>query len=179
MQHRRGSQKQCYELLYGFAMGVCLRYAHNDADASEIVNDGFLKVFKEIGAFTPVTEDVEVSLKAWIKKIMIYTAIDHYRRNKKYDLHVEFTNETYQQENYTENIIDRMSYNEIIEKIQKLSPGYRKVFNLFVIDGFKHEEIAKKLNISVGTSKSNLAKARASIQKLFQEERMQHEQRVS
>ncbi|MFX7140802.1 sigma-70 region 4 domain-containing protein, partial [Acinetobacter baumannii] len=77
--------------------------------------------------------------------------------------------------NYTENIIDRMSYNEIIEKIQKLSPGYRTVFNLFVIDGFKHEEIAKKLNISVGTSKSNLAKARASIQKLFQEERMQHE----
>lgn len=159
-------------------MGVCLRYAHNDADAREIVNDGFLKVFKEIVGFAPSTADVEGSLKAWIKKIMIYTAIDHHRRNKKYDLQVEFTNEIYQQENHTENIIDRMSYNVIIEKIQKLSPGYRTVFNLFVIDGFKHEEIAKKLNISVGTSKSNLAKARASIQKLFQEERMQHEQRI-
>jgi RNA polymerase sigma-70 factor (ECF subfamily) len=159
-------------------MAICLRYAHNDADAREIVNDGFLKVFREIDAFTPSNHNIEGSLKAWIKTIMIYTAIDHHRANKKYDSHVELTHEVYQQENHTENAIDKMSYQEIIEMIQRISPSYRLVFNLFVIDGFKHEDIARKLNISVGTSKSNLAKARASIQKLFQEERRHYEQRV-
>ena len=105
----------------------------------------------------------------WMKCIIINTAIDHFRKNKKNYLVGDIQEEHLEMTDAVATAIDRMSYKEIMEIVQQLSPGYRAVFNLHVIDGFKHEEIAKHLKISVGTSKSNLAKAKTNIQKMLKE----------
>jgi RNA polymerase sigma factor (sigma-70 family) len=164
---KRENQKELYKLYYGFATGICMRYCHNQDDAIEIVNDGFLKIFKTIASFTPKYENVEASIMGWVKTIMIYTSIDHYRKNSKNLLVDEIGEVHFGLLDSSETSLDMMSYKEIIELVQRLSPTYRMVFNLYVIDGYKHEDIAKQLNISVGTSKSNLAKARANIQKMI------------
>ena len=146
-----------------------MRYCNNKDDAMEVVNDSFLKIFREIEHFKPQYKNYEGSLKAWMKTILINTAIDNFRKNKKAFLVAEINESHVQTFDNQESAIDKMSYAEIISMVQCLSPGYRTVFNLFVIDGFKHEEIAIQLNISVGTSKSNLAKARLNIQKMLKE----------
>lgn len=150
-------------------MSICMRYAHTDDDAMEITNDGFLKVLKELSSFVARYDDLEASLKGWMKKIMVNTAIDHYRKNHKHQMNVSIEENMFHLTDNGETSIDKMSYEEIISIVQQLSPAYRTVFNLYIIDGFKHEEIAKRLNISVGTSKSNLAKAKINIQKMLQE----------
>lgn len=150
-------------------MSICMRYAQNDDDAMEIANDGFLKIFKELSSFVARYEDVEASLKGWMKKIMVNTAIDHFRKNQKYSTNVSLDDNMFHIADHTENSIDKLSYDEIYKVVQQLSPVYRAVFNLYVIDGFKHEEIARHLKISVGTSKSNLAKAKLNIQKMILE----------
>jgi RNA polymerase sigma factor (sigma-70 family) len=164
---KRESQRELYKLYYGFAMGICMRYCHCHDDAIEIVNDGYFKVFKTINSFTPKYENIEASLMGWIKQIMVFTSIDHYRKNSKNLLVDKIDDNHLVIEDTSESIIDAMAYKQIIELVQKLSPAYRTVFNLYVIDGYKHEEIAKQLNITVGTSKSNLAKAKINIQNLL------------
>lgn len=150
-------------------MGICMRYCDSQDDAMEVVNDGFLKIFRSISSFSPRSDNYEASLMAWLKSIMVHTAIDHYRKKKNSYL-VKGIEETHNDlSDASESALDMMSYKEILSLLQGLSPVYRTVFNLYVMDGFKHEEIAKKLNISVGTSKSNLAKARANIQKMLRE----------
>ncbi len=165
----RESQKEFYKLYYGFSMGTCMRYCDSQDDAMEVVNDGFLKIFRSISSFSPRTDNYEASLMAWLKSIMVHTAIDHYRKKKNSYLVKDIEETHYELSDASESALDMMSYKEIMELLQGLSPVYRTVFNLYVIDGFKHEEIARKLNISVGTSKSNLAKARANIQKMLKE----------
>lgn len=150
-------------------MGICMRYCDSQDDAMEVVNDGFLKIFRSISSFSPRSDNYEASLMAWLKSIMVHTAIDHYRKKKNGYL-VKGIEETHNDlSDASQSALDIMSYKEILALLQGLSPVYRTVFNLYVLDGFKHEEIAKKLNISVGTSKSNLAKARANIQKMLRE----------
>ncbi len=169
VQQSRQSQKEFYKFYYGFAMNVCMRYGDTNNDAVEIVNDGFLKIFKTLALFQPMYENYEASLMAWMKRIMIYTSIDHFRKNKNKYLVSEIENSHYEISEPAETSVDRMSYKEIFELVQKLSPVFRTVFNLYVIDGYKHEEIASQLKISVGTSKSNLYKARINIQKMLKE----------
>ncbi|PZR29402.1 MAG: RNA polymerase subunit sigma-70 [Citrobacter freundii] len=151
-------------------MSICYRYTNSQEDATEILNDGFLKVFVEIYRFKPAYTDTVSSFKGWLRKIMIYTAIDHFRKNQKHQLTGEL-NESYLHVPDThEDALDKISYEEILQAIKYLTPGYRTVFNLFVIEGFSHDEIAKELGISTGTSKSNLAKAKKQLQKiLFQQ----------
>lgn len=164
---KRESQKKFYTYFFGYAMSVCMRYAHTDDDAMEIANDGFLKIFKELSSFAARYEDVEASLKGWMKRIMINTAIDHFRKNHKYQLNVSIEDHMFHIADHAETSMNKMSYEELYKIIQQLSPVYRTVFSLYVIDGFKHEEIARHLNISVGTSKSNLAKAKINIKKMI------------
>lgn len=155
-----------------------MRYCNAHDDALEIVNDGFLKIFKTLGGFNPRYENYEASLMGWVKSIMIHTAIDNFRKNRKNYLLNEIEESHLEITDSSETSIDRMSFKEIFALVQKLSRMYRTVFNLYVIDGFKHEEIAKQLNISVGTSKSNLAKARMNIQKMIKEANLKlYEQR--
>ena len=164
----RHSQKELYYLLHGFAMKVCFRFSNKQEESEEIVNESFLKVFKNISQFDETRqEDTLLSLKGWFKRILINTCIDHYRKGRNA---VESHTDVNEYEKIADNNatgIDILSYKEIIEAIRKLSPAYRTVFNLFVIDGLSHEEISHKLEISVGASKSNLSKARDNLRKLL------------
>ncbi len=165
--NKRESQKVIYNSFYGYAMAVCDRYTNNQEDAVEILNDGFLKIFREIHHYQPAYSDVVSSFKGWLRKIMVYTAIDHFRKNQKHKVLTDLDNVVYQVEAANEDAIDKLSHEEIIRAIQELSPGYRTVLNLFIIDGLSHEEISKHLGISTGTSKSNLSKARRQLQKIL------------
>lgn len=153
----RASQKRLYQLFYGYAMSVCLRYSRTKEEAVEILNDGFMKVFTKIGKYDPGR-----SFKGWIRRILINTAVDAYRQNHKHYYAEDIS--VVEHEVIVGNVLDQMQYEALIQLIQHLSPAYRTVFNLYVIDGFSHEEIAAQLHISVGTSKSNLSKARANLQ---------------
>jgi RNA polymerase sigma-70 factor (ECF subfamily) len=150
-------------------MAICMRYCKNKDDAMEVVNDGFMKVYKELPRFNPRYDNYEASLKGWMKSILVNTAIDHFRKNNKNYLVADLQESHYEMEHLGDTAIDKMSYKEIMELVNQLSPVYKTIFNLFVIDGFKHEEIASQLNITVGTSKSNLSKAKANIQKMLRE----------
>jgi RNA polymerase sigma-70 factor (ECF subfamily) len=150
-------------------MAICLRYCNSKDDAMEVVNDGFVKVYRELAGFKPRYDNYEGSLKGWMKSIMVNTAIDHFRKNKNNYYLSEIESTHFETEQVDETAIDKMSYKEIMGMVQQLSPVYKTIFNLFVLDGFKHEEIARQLNISVGTSKSNLFKAKSNIQKMLRE----------
>ncbi len=163
----RLSQKKIYTSFYNYAMSICSIYTTNYEDSVEILNDGFLKIFKEIYRYQPSYADHVLSFKGWLRKIILYTSIDHFRKNHKYRFTKELDNEVAWQSAEGEDALDRISYNEIVRSMQKLTPGYRIIFNLFIIENFSHEEISKRLGISVGTSKSNLARGRKQLQKIL------------
>jgi len=168
VRNDRGSQKALYQLLSDYAMAICYRYAGNQQEAEELMNESFVKLFKSIHKFeTNRYADTFTSLKGWFKRIIINTCIDQFRKNK-HNAMTHTLPEDYDGAMDTQaTAIDQISYKEIIESISKLSPAYRNVFNLFVIDGYSHEDIAQQLGISVGTSKSNLSKAREKMKKLI------------
>ncbi|WP_343034187.1 sigma-70 family RNA polymerase sigma factor [Fulvivirga lutimaris] len=162
----RNSQDELYKLYYGYAMGICLRYSKHREEAVEIVNDGFMKVFNNLGKYT-----AGKSFKGWVRRIMINAAIDYYRKNEK---HYNMLDISYAQSQETEETaLEQLSVQEIINAIQQLPASYRMVFNLFVIEGYKHEEIAAQLNITAGTSKSNLSIARSKLQKILNQNQQQ------
>ncbi|MHB1920691.1 MAG: RNA polymerase sigma factor [Chitinophagaceae bacterium] len=165
----RESQKELYQAFYGYAFAICSRYSRNQEDNSEVVNDGFVKVFRNIEKFEyrHSGNAMLYSFQSWIKKIMVYTAVDYYRAHQKFNFHQEITENVQSLSSAEPHPLEEMSYLELIEMVQSLSPAYRTVFNLFVLDGFSHEEIANHLGISVGTSKSNLAKARENLRKML------------
>lgn len=156
----RGSQRLLYERYYGYAMSICLRYADNREEASVILNDGFMKILTSIKQF-----DLSRPLKPWLRKVLVNTAINHFKVKQRQIQLEEFERAEFEAE--TESIISGISYQEIIEMLQKLPPAYRTVFNLYAIEGYKHEEIATMLGITVGTSKSNLHKAKESLKKIL------------
>jgi len=165
--NNRNSQKIIFSSFYGYAMSICCRYTNKQEDANEILNDGFLKIFKEIHRFTPAYVDVMSSFKGWLGKIMVYTAIDHNRKFNKYEMATTLNEKFIERAHEDENALDKISYDEIIKAIQDLTPAYRTILNMFIIEGFSHDEIAEKLGISSGTSKSNLSKARKQLQKIL------------
>ena len=152
----RLSQKALYKAFYGFAMGICLRYANNRYDASEVLNRGFYKVFSNLDRYDP-----SKPFKAWLGMIMRNVSIDFYRSNLK----IAFTDDLDEAEHISDgNLADKnLGYDDLIRMVQQLPNAYRTVFNLFAIEGHSHEEIAEILNINVGTSKSNLHKARQKL----------------
>lgn len=161
-RHHRPSQKLLYEQFYGYAISICLRYADNRDEAAGILNDGFMKIFTNIRQF-----DLSRPLKPWLRKVMINTAINHYRQKQRAIQAEAMEKALHEAE--SENVISGISYQEIIGMLQKLPPAYRTVFNLYAIEGYKHEEIAQMLQISVGTSKSNLFKAKECLRRILNE----------
>jgi RNA polymerase sigma factor (sigma-70 family) len=138
-------------------MAICRRYSLNDDDAADVLNDGFLKVFTHIQKY-----DSTKPIKSWIARIMTNTAIDHYRVNLKFSGHEDLS--THEGLGDAEVVSSTLDYKDLLVLVQGLSPAYRTVFNLYAIDGYSHEEIAGLLKISIGTSKSNLFKARQKLQ---------------
>ncbi|WP_223833481.1 RNA polymerase sigma factor [Pedobacter riviphilus] len=160
IRNERDSQKALYQHFYSFAMGICLRYANDRLDAAGILNDGFFKAFKNINKYEPTK-----AFLPWLGRIITNTAIDYYRANLKFADHVDILDH----ENIAQvsSVYDKLAYHDLLALVQRLSAGYRTVFNLFAIDGYTHEEIAEMLGISVGTSKSNLFKARQKLQEML------------
>ncbi|HVV06030.1 MAG TPA: sigma-70 family RNA polymerase sigma factor [Puia sp.] len=164
----RTSQKELYTMLKDYAMKICYRYQNNLEQVEEIMNEGFIKLFKNIHQFEESRHtDILASLKGWFKRILVNTCIDHYRKNASYINGQVLSEDTENIADRQESGLDILSYKEIIEAIRLLSPAYRTVFNLFVIEGLTHEEIAGQLGISVGSSKSNLSKARENLRKIL------------
>lgn len=162
----RDSQKLLYQHFYSYAMSICRRYTLEQEMALEICNDGFMKIFRKISYCND-----ENTFKAWLRKIMINTAIDYFRKHK--EVHKTYQIDHLQhlpQVNITtkEDVLSKIANDEIVKLIQCLSPMYRTVFNLYVIDGYSHEEISNKLSISIGASKSNLSRARDNLRKMLQ-----------
>jgi RNA polymerase sigma factor (sigma-70 family) len=157
----RKSQEKLYRSYYSYAMAVCQRYTKSKDEAMEICNDGFLKVFLKGAQF-----DNKYPFKAWLKRIMVNTAIDFNRKNQKYANHDDIETAYNVSSNY-ESATDKLGYEQLLELIQKLNPAYRDVFNLFAIDGYSHEEISKMLDIPVGTSKSKLSRARNTLKQML------------
>lgn len=163
----RLSQNKIYTSFYNYALTICSIYTSDYNDSVEILNDGFLKVFSELYRYRPAYKDTIQSFKGWLRRIMIYTAIDHFRKNRKYRFMKEIDNEIADLSSGDNDALDGISYQEIIRSMQQLTPGYRIIFNLFILEQFSHEEISKQLGISIGTSKSNLARGRKQLQKLL------------
>jgi RNA polymerase sigma-70 factor (ECF subfamily) len=163
IEGNRTAQRLLYENFHPTMMGVCLRYAGNRDEALEILNAGFLKVFRSLAKFDP---EVGV-LEAWIRRIVVNTAIDHYRKVVRRERTTDI-NGVHQIRSLEASAVESLSADEIMACVQELSPAYRTVFNMFVVEGFSHVEIAKRLGISEGTSKSNLAKARMRLQQMLE-----------
>jgi RNA polymerase sigma factor (sigma-70 family) len=166
----RESQKKMYDSFYSYGMSICDRYTRNKEDSIEIFNDAFLKIFKEIHRYVPAYSDELNSFKGWLRKIMIYTAIDYNRKYHKHGFTAELNTAMIFVPAEEENAFDMISYDEIIRAIRELSPAYRTVLNMFIVDGFSHDEIASQLGIAVGTSKSNLSKARQQLQNILKKD---------
>ncbi len=161
VRKEKWAQKQLYVEHYGSMMGVCLRYAGDQDEAMDILHEGFIKVFKNINKYKPGT-----SLNAWIRRIMINTSIDYYR--KKTRRRTDDIEQAYDLSHEGVNAVSICGEKEILAAIQKLSPAYRTVFNMYVIEGYSHKEIADELDISESTSRSNLVKARLKLQAMIE-----------
>ncbi len=155
---KASAHKALFENFYGYAKKICLRYGSDYAQAEEMVNDAFLKVFKNIHSFNEMQ-----SFPAWFKTITVRTCIDYYRKFSPKVALVDVNEVPHLEVNQAE-VMDQLSAEEILELVQKLPPSYRTVFSLFAIDGYSHAEIAEMLNINEGTSRSNLVKARLKLQ---------------
>ncbi len=143
-------------------MGICRRYARNPDEASDILSEGFLKIFSHIERY-----DASKPFKTWIGKILTNTAIDYYRAGLKFAQQDDV--DDYEHLGDEASIYSKLAYDELLAMVRSLSPAYRTVFNLYAIDGYSHHEIAELLGITVSTSKSNLHKARKRLQELVTE----------
>jgi RNA polymerase sigma-70 factor (ECF subfamily) len=159
-QSNRLAQKFLYERFFGRVFGIAMRYTKNQEEAIDILNTAFLKVFTSLDKY----ED-NSNLAGWIAKIVFNTAIDHVRRNTKYRQVMDFNIE---RDGAVDNdSLDNLQVEDLYRLIQKLPASSRSVFNLYVIDGYKHKEISDLLDISVGTSKWHLSNARKELQELI------------
>lgn len=157
------AQKKLYQLYAPQMMGICMRYSSGKADAEDILQDGFIKVYNRLDTFSGTG-----ALGGWIRRIMINTALQRYRENKNLQLvrledsavHLEVSND----------VLSNISADELLIKIQQLPMGFRTVFNLYAIEGYKHNEIAEMLDISVGTSKSQYSRSRAFLREMIENE---------
>jgi RNA polymerase sigma factor (sigma-70 family) len=140
---------------------VCLSYAKDRDAAQDILQEGFIKVFDKIGSFNN-----EGSLEGWIRRIISNTAVDHYRKKSTLNKFIEF-DPTPSDKTGGNNISDSMHAEEILEQVRKLPDGAQVIFNLYAVEGFSHKEISEKLQISEGTSKSQVNRARMLLQRLL------------
>lgn len=174
LRNHRQSQELLYRQFYGFAMSVCLRYAPTRESALEVLNDGFLKVFTRLDQYDPAQP-----FKAWLRRILINTAVDHYRQELRHSYHDSVEQAGQASVATGADAYSQLAYDELLKLVQMLSPAYRLVFNLYVMDGFAHDEIAEKLGISVGASKSNLARARENLRVLLKQQNYDEYARVN
>lgn len=159
LRQKRESQYQLYNLLSGKMFAVCLRYCNDREAAEDVLQEGFVKVFQHLEKFRG-----EGSFEGWVRRIFINTAVEHFRKSNR--LKTDLSLDTVEMYAEAYKVSDALELEDLMKFIQKLSPGYRTVFNMYVIEGYSHKEISEMLEISEGTSKSQLARARYLLQKM-------------
>lgn len=162
----RKAQERLYKNYYRAMMTVCLRYTRNDEDAVEVLNNAFLKVFGNICRYDPA----QGGLYTWIRAIVINSCLDFIRQKQKPDNAHELQETV--EVHIPPEVVSKLSTAELLAQIRKLPPATQAVFNLYVIEGYRHKEIAAVLNISEGTSKWHLSEARKNLQQLINESRV-------
>jgi RNA polymerase sigma factor (sigma-70 family) len=160
----RRAEYELYKQTYSYLMSVCYRYVNSTEEAKEMLNIGFLKILTNLDKYKP-----EVPFKMWVRRVMINTLIDEYRKKKIHDERMHYV------ENYIESpdlaevnpVLAKMDVEQIAEFIKKLPPMSQKVFNLFVVDGYGHKEISDMLGMSEGTSKWHLNFSRTKLKEMI------------
>jgi RNA polymerase sigma factor (sigma-70 family) len=166
LENNNKYQKIFYERYFGYCLKIVFRYIYRYDKAIDIVNDGFVKIFRNLVKFHYENpENLEKILLGWMRTIMVNTAIDSLRKDSLLPEIGALDDNVWQHVDRSRGADQNLLYKELIQEVKKLPPSYRAVFNMYVIDGFTHQEIANSLGISVGASKSNLSKARALLQK--------------
>jgi RNA polymerase sigma-70 factor (ECF subfamily) len=164
------AQRELYDLYRSKLWSMCLRYSREPIDADDIFQEAFLRVFRQMDTLKD-----DAALDGWIRKILVRTAINFYKSQKRHWQHEPLENGMHLLANDEEDIIGKLNNDQLLGFIQQLPDGYRMVFNLYVIDGFNHDEIAELLGISAPTSRANLSRAKAWLrhklieQKIFLE----------
>lgn len=159
-ERKRPAQKLLYQKYYRYGMGICMRYLDSEDEAILCFNDAFLKVFNNLDKF-----DTNKDFKPWFKTILINTILNYFKRNKKKAYFEQLKCNLYGDQ--TPLINSLLNYKDILKSIQSLSLAYRTVFNLYVMDGFNHQEISSMLNISESTSRSNLTRAKIKLREIL------------
>jgi RNA polymerase sigma-70 factor (ECF subfamily) len=155
------AQELLYRRYFSFAMSVCIRYTKDENEAMEIVNDSYMKVLENLSGF-----DDSKSFRSWYGRILVNSAIDHYRRNSRHSTYMEITG--LEIPGKQEPLVDaELSAGDILTLFNELPDNYRVTFNLFEIEGYSHEEIGQMLDISTSTSRSNLTRAKQMLRKLY------------
>lgn len=161
----RKAEYELYKLTYSYLMGICMRYSRDKDSASESLNMGFLKILKNLSTYKP-----EIPFKSWIRRVMVNTLIDEYRKNKREREKVTYVEEYYDSSDFSDvnEALSRINYNQLLVQINLLPEATKKVFNLFAIDGYSHKEIGEMLMISEGTSKWHLNSARQKLKEYIE-----------
>ena len=157
-RHNRKAQQVLYDKYSRLLLGVCLRYASDKAEAEDILQDSFLKIFYNIKDFSG-----SGSFIGWLRKVTVNTAITHYHKNLKYRYHVEIEEYVSAETGVMSFEEDFFTSDELYKVLNELPTGYRMVFNLYAVEGYKHKEIAEMLGIDTNTSKSQYSRAKAVI----------------
>lgn len=157
-KHERKAQQLLYDKYSRFLLGVCLRYASDKAEAEDILQDSFLKIFFNIKDYSGTG-----SFIGWLRKVAVNTAITHYHKNLKFRYHIEIEEFVSVETGTISFEEDFYSSDELFRVLNELPAGYRMVFNLYAVDGYKHKEIAEMLGIDTNTSKSQYSRARAVL----------------
>lgn len=151
------AQRSLISQFLGYAKILCQRYTAHPHETDEIINEGFLKVFTHLDRYDPTQP-----FKAWLRTILVNTAVDYYRKNQKWATMLSL--DDLEVVDWNDDVIAAISAQEILAMVQQLPPACRMVFTLFVVEGYSHREIADLLTIQEGTSKSNLRDARRKLQ---------------
>ena len=161
------AQRTLFKQFFGYAKSICLRYTSSVEEAEDVLNEGFLKAFQHLDSYNET-----LPFKAWLRTILVNTAISHYRKNHRQDQHNSL--ETGEQVAVDEDIVDQIAAEEILALVQQLNPTYRTVFMMHVVDGYSLHEIAGILSHNEATVRSNYARARQRLQLLIKEAYSSH-----
>lgn len=156
------AQRTLFKQFFGYAKSICLRYTSSSEEAEDVLNEGFLKAFQNMEKY-----DETLPFKAWLRTILVNTAISHYRRNSRFDQTTSL--DAGEQVAFNDDVVDQMAAEEILALVQQLIPTYRTVFMMHVVDGYSLHEIAGLLEHNEATVRSNFARARQKLQVMIKQ----------
>lgn len=167
LDNDRLAQKWLFDRYAGLMMGICMRYMGNREQAEDVLQNGFVKIFRYMEKYRN-----EGSFEGWMKRIMINQALETLRKKDLLNQALRLEDHTWQVSDDMPDGQSTLQHKELLEMITRLPAGFRTVFNMYAIEGYTHPEIAEQLNISVGTSKSQYARARAQIRTMIEKQKI-------